>query len=136
MKTHKFAIALVLAGCGLWAQTGERAQSETAYQVSGPEMYRTYCAVCHGTDGKGAGPAAKSFRVKPTDLTTLTKKHGGKFPGAEIAKELKSVYQAPHGSHDMPIWGAFFEQLSPKDDAVATLRITNLVNYIESIQAK
>jgi mono/diheme cytochrome c family protein len=26
--------------------------------ASGQEMYKTYCAVCHGTDAKGNGPAA------------------------------------------------------------------------------
>jgi hypothetical protein len=92
--------------------------------------------VCHGIDAKGRGPAASAFRIRPTDLTALAKKNGGKFPGAEIAKELKSVDQAPHGSHDMPIWGAFFSELSPKSEAVAALRITNLVKYIESLQVK
>ena len=25
--------------------------------VQGPDIYRAYCASCHGVDGKGAGPA-------------------------------------------------------------------------------
>ena len=99
-------------------------------------MFREYCAVCHGIDGKGTGPAASAFRIRPADLTVLAKKNGGKFPGAEITKELKSAYQAPHGSYEMPIWGAFFSELSPKSQAVAALRVTNLVKYIESLQVK
>ena len=32
--------------------------------ASGPEMYTTYCAVCHGIDGKGRGPAADALRCR------------------------------------------------------------------------
>ena len=29
--------------------------------ASGKEMYTEYCAACHGTDGKGTGPAASAM---------------------------------------------------------------------------
>jgi mono/diheme cytochrome c family protein len=99
-------------------------------------MFANYCASCHGTDGKGGGPVASSLRKKPADLTILAKKNGGKYPDAEVAKELKSIYQAPHGSTEMPVWGPFFVDLSPRGEAIGTLRITNIVKYIESIQVK
>ena len=41
--------------------------------ASGPEMYTSYCAVCHGLDGKGNGPAAEALKVPPPDLTALAK---------------------------------------------------------------
>jgi len=44
------------------------------------------------------------------------------------------VYEAPHGSQEMPIWGPFFSELSPKSEALGTLRITNIVKYIQSLQ--
>jgi mono/diheme cytochrome c family protein len=112
------------------------AQGTIPSPVSGKEMFLAYCAVCHGADGKGHGPAASALKRRPTDLTMLTKKNRGKFPGAEITKELKSVDQAPHGSQEMPIWGTFFSDLSPKSEAIGTLRITNVVTYIRSLQAK
>ena len=39
--------------------------------ASGSEMYQSYCAVCHGVDGKGNGPAAQALKTQPTDLTML-----------------------------------------------------------------
>ena len=29
----------------------------------GPALFGAYCAVCHGKDGKGAGPMAKSLKT-------------------------------------------------------------------------
>jgi mono/diheme cytochrome c family protein len=107
-----------------------------AQDSNGRQMFVSYCASCHGVDGKGSGPVASSLRKRPTDLTTLAKKNGGKFPGAEVTRELKSIYQAPHGSMEMPVWGPFFTELSPRGEAIGTLRITNIVNYIESLQLK
>jgi len=112
------------------------AQDATPSPASGKDMYRVYCAPCHGAEANGKGPAASAFKRQPTDLTLLAKKNGGKFPGAVVAKELKSVYQAPHGSKEMPVWGPFFSDVSPKSDALGTLRITNIVTYIESLQVK
>lgn len=48
--------------------------------ASGPEMYKAYCAVCHGMTGKGNGPAAEALKVPPSDLTTLAKKKWRKVP--------------------------------------------------------
>jgi hypothetical protein len=36
--------------------------------ASGKEMYSQYCAPCHGSDGKGAGPAASSMKTMPTEF--------------------------------------------------------------------
>jgi len=38
---------------------------------SGEQMFNTYCAVCHGKDGKGDGPAASEFKIPPANLTLL-----------------------------------------------------------------
>ena len=115
---------------------GVLAAQDMGRSTSGKEMYRAYCAACHGLEGKGDGPVAPLLRKPPTDLTLLARKNSGRFPGAEIAKELKSVYQAPHGSQDMPIWGPFFTELSPSNEALGTLRITSIVTYIQSLQIK
>jgi len=37
---------------------------------AGQAYYRSYCAFCHGADGRGAGPVGRSYVPVPTDLTT------------------------------------------------------------------
>lgn len=86
--------------------------------------------------GKETALPLRPSTAQLADLTTLAKKHGGKFPAAEVVTELKSVYQAPHGSQEMPIWGESFSEVSPKGEAIGTLRITNIVKYIAQGEVK
>lgn len=104
--------------------------------ASGSEMFNSYCAPCHGKDGKGNGPAATALKNPPANLTQLAKKNGGKFPNDHVANILRSGVAGAHGSTDMPVWGPLFSQVSGRDDAVVQMRISNLVHYIESIQEK
>jgi mono/diheme cytochrome c family protein len=107
----------------------------TADAPSGAELYARHCAVCHGSDLKGSGPAPYPFRAPP-DLTTLALRHGGKFPDAYVAKVLRSgVVMPAHGPAEMPVWGDEFT-IHRLDAAEVALRITRLTNYIESQQAK
>jgi len=40
--------------------------------ASGKEMYTNYCAVCHGPEGKGNGPAAAALKTPPTSIGRQT----------------------------------------------------------------
>ncbi|HYL11867.1 MAG TPA: cytochrome c [Terriglobales bacterium] len=105
--------------------------------ASGEEMYNTYCAVCHGKDGKGGGPAADALKVPPTDLTTLAKKNGGKYPSDHVSAAIQGDLNLPaHGSKEMPIWGNLFWHMSGGHQSEVQLRVANLNKYIESLQAK
>ena len=128
----KFLIAVSFCCALAYAQDSQSNPSPT----SGKDMFVSYCAAYHGVGGKGDGPAAPAFRNRPTDLTLLARKNHGKFPGAAVAHELSNVYDAPHGSKEMPVWGSIFSELSPKSDTMSALRIANIVNYIETLQAK
>ena len=104
---------------------------------SGAEMYRTYCAVCHGMDLKGKGPASPALKVQATDLTALAKNNGGKFPELKVYNSIRGeVGVAAHGSKDMPVWGDVFRDLGRGDSAETNLRLRNLTKHIESLQAK
>jgi len=47
------------------------ADPPAAYE--GRRLYVSYCQLCHGTDGKGDGPLAKSMKISPADLTTTVR---------------------------------------------------------------
>jgi mono/diheme cytochrome c family protein len=108
--------------------------------TSGQEMYKSYCAACHGKTGKGDGPAASALKQPPPDLTALASNNNGKFPGDRVAHVLGFGVGVPaHGTKDMPIWGPLLGSLqgsSTTADALVQLRIANLTKYIESLQSK
>ncbi|HEY4380888.1 MAG TPA: cytochrome c [Acidobacteriaceae bacterium] len=106
--------------------------------ASGEQMYKTYCAVCHGDKATGAGPAAPAMRIPPTDLTQLSQKNGGVFPADHVTTVLKfGVNNAAHGSSQMPVWGDLLGTLhstGPETGTVVHQRIANLTNYLKQIQ--
>jgi mono/diheme cytochrome c family protein len=57
------AVLLLAAGLGLssgvaWAQS------------QGQQIFNDKCAMCHGQDGKGNGPASSAFSPSPADFTS------------------------------------------------------------------
>ena len=105
--------------------------------TSATEMYTAYCAVCHGVDGRGNGPAAEALKVRPPDLTALAKKNGGKYPSDHVTTAIRGDLRlAAHGSKEMPVWGDLFWGMSQGHSSEVQLRVTNLNKYIESLQAK
>ena len=123
-----------LASAALCAQDGSqpvihRTPAERTSVSSGKEMYRAYCAACHGTDGKGDGPASSALRSRPSDLTDLSKRNDGKFPELRVFGAINGDLRVTaHGSKDM--------RMGEADVATVRLRIRNLTKYIESLQVK
>ncbi|MBZ5702459.1 MAG: c-type cytochrome [Acidobacteriia bacterium] len=108
---------------------------------SGEEMYKEYCAVCHGKQGKGDGPAASELKAPPPDLTMLTRDHEGKYPAERVAAVLRFGTEKPapaHGTLEMPIWGRLLatSPVHGTNAAMVQLRIRNLTEYIETLQVK
>ncbi|MBZ5687104.1 MAG: c-type cytochrome [Acidobacteriia bacterium] len=146
MKFISAAVALAMLLTLAIAQQAAPAQNAPAVKHvpitnappnSGKEMFNSYCAVCHGKDGKGSGPAASAMKTPPTDLTLLAKNSGGKYPASHVAAVIRGqAVTASHGSQDMPIWGPLFSSISQGHEAQVQQRITNLVGYIETLQAK
>jgi mono/diheme cytochrome c family protein len=104
--------------------------------VEGKDLYRDYCAVCHGPEGKGNGPAAVALKTPPPDLTTIAKRHG-KFSAREVQDQITGTERmaSAHGTREMPMWGPVFRGAHSNPD-VATLAVANLVKFVESIQVK
>jgi mono/diheme cytochrome c family protein len=103
--------------------------------VAGIDSYARYCAPCHGAEGQGNGPVAAALKTRPSDLTGLSRRHGGAFPRAQVAAYIAGAGRpvAAHGSTEMPVWGPIFRAFEP--DARAQTRLDNLVAYLESLQA-
>ena len=110
-------------------------QFPRAYVPSGRQMFKEYCAACHGADGKGRGPIFPFFRALPSDLTTLAKRHGGTFPEAYVTTVLLfGPGSRAHGTIDMPVWGPIFREMDNYNEAAVRQRIRNLCQYLKSIQ--
>ena len=106
------------------------------YSVSGSYAYRTYCASCHGTDGRGEGPLAESLRFHPPDLTLIAKRNGGEYPAEQVHRIVNGRKPLPgHGGPDMPIWGDAFKNAETGfDDAKVQERIRSIVDYLRTLQ--
>ena len=105
--------------------------------TNGKQMYTSYCAPCHGIDGKGRGPAAAALKTQPTDLTGLLRNNHGKFPDTHVFAVLQFGAEMPaHGSAAMPVWGPILGNMEQSNLQDRQLRISNLTRYLESIQAR
>lgn len=100
--------------------------------TSGAQMYKDYCAACHGPQGKGNGPASEFLKSPLSDLTTLAQRNHGKYPDAHVQAILRFGTKGhAHGTADMPIWGDLFRSsFHHAPDA----RIYSLTSYLASIQ--
>jgi len=105
--------------------------------VSGKQMYTSYCAPCHGVDGRGHGPVAPALKSEPADLSALARNNNGKFPDSHVVSVLENGSTLPaHGTAQMPVWGPILGKMSTTNPQDKLLRISNLSRYLETLQVK
>ncbi len=80
---------------------------------NGKELYLSYCAPCHGNNGKGNGAKAKDLEPKPADLTKVTNEN----------VDYHIYLQISLGRDGMPIWK---RELSENDR-------WDIVNYLNTL---
>ena len=132
-----FIVVAVLAGAQEQQKVIKHVPVKPTSPASGQEMYTAYCAVCHGTNAKGGGPAAEALKVPPPDLTLLAKKESGKYPSMRVSAIIRGEAALPaHGSREMPVWGSLFWHMSQGHEGEVQQRVANLNEYIESLQVK
>lgn len=136
IKRSVLLMAIIIAAVTVGrAQQPPAKTAKAPAQPTGKEMFKTYCASCHGDDAKGNGPVAPALKQPPPDLTQLAKQNKGEFPTDDVTNVLLHGVNVPaHGTSQMPVWGPVFIELN--DRGVQRLRITSLVQYLKSIQAK
>ncbi len=61
-----------------------QAHEQLIFSVKGPDLFRAYCASCHGSEGRGDGPMAPILKTQPSDLTTISRRNHGIFPAKTL----------------------------------------------------
>ena len=134
----------VLLASLLWAYFAPAQAGEEAIEEIGKQEFIRSCAACHGESGRGDGLVAELLLVKPPALTSIRKRHGGKFAASWLYRIIDGRNDMrPHGSKEMPIWGDRYRAdalrrlplpLNVSADAVVHGRILSLVFYLDLIQ--
>ena len=85
----------------------------------GSHLYRAYCLVCHGKNGKGQGPLARKLNLRPADLSS------GKYQSenVEVLAEVIGRYRKAADSR-MPNWGLVLPQADVRNVAAYVKRLT------------
>ena len=131
-------IVAILSG-GLLAASAALAGDERDVMGAGENLYRTYCASCHGVDGRGKGPVAPSLATQPADLTLLARKFGRPLPVEVIAEFIDGREDVgAHGPREMPVWGEiFFQDLqlgSSTAEKAKRTTVLMIIRFLDSLQ--
>ncbi|HXB66926.1 MAG TPA: c-type cytochrome [Candidatus Acidoferrales bacterium] len=131
------SVSILVTGATAGAQAKiKEVPAQMTGSLDSQELYVHYCAVCHGADAKGAGPAASALKKQPGDLTLLSRRNGGKFPALAVQMTIKGANGiVAHGTREMPMWGSIFSDMG-RDQTMGDMRVMALLKYIEQIQAK
>jgi mono/diheme cytochrome c family protein len=109
-------------------------------EPTGAEDFATFCAACHGASGRGDGPAAAGLDRTPADLTGLSARNGGVFPGTRVMAKIWGYAGGPGAPTPMPEFGPLLQgELVPYDggDGIATptpVRLVQIAEYLRVLQ--
>lgn len=117
-------------------RAGTLPRSAQSRPVSGAQLFRTYCASCHGDTARGTGPLSIELTRPVPDLTTFSSRNGGIFPGERLRQIIEGRGPAAHGDRTMPVWGSVFSRQAHGTDDAAAVFIDALVAYLQSIQQR
>jgi len=138
-------LLLVLAAATLAATMACAGQAQSTIVLpvgktaptNGRQMYTSYCAPCHGMDGRGHGTLAAALTVQPSDLTLLSRNHRGRFPDNHVVSILQFGIEKPaHSAMQMPAWGPILAKMNQSNRQDRLLRVCNLSRYLDAIQVR
>jgi mono/diheme cytochrome c family protein len=103
----------------------------------GQKYFVRYCASCHGVDGTGDGPVAKSLAKPPANLRLLSDRFGSPLPAAKLAELIdgRDAVRA-HGTSEMPVWGErlYATGAGERGEMGVSEIIGKIVAYLDTIQ--
>lgn len=107
--------------------------------MSGEQLYRRFCASCHGVEGRGDGPVAASLRVEVPDLTRTARSALTQTQARErIARIIDGRHIiGAHGTRLMPVWGEDLTRLeigNPDAERSTQVIIERLAGYVHGMQ--
>ncbi len=130
----------IISGLAMVMTVGACVEAEMPVAADGKGLFMENCAACHGANGKGDGPMARSMTKPPKDLTLIQARHGDKFPESIVLSTIDGYARSDLSGPGMPEFGALLEgDLIPYDsgDGIETptpRKLLALLEYIESIQ--
>jgi mono/diheme cytochrome c family protein len=129
-------VSIFLAACCMsWVNL---AWSADYAAMSGEDLYKRFCASCHGVEGRGDGPVAASLRVEVPDLTQTAGRAHGADPRDRVIRIIDGRYiLGAHGTRIMPVWGEDLARLeigNPDAERVSQTIIARLADYVGSLQ--
>ena len=134
MKTKVLGLIFTLGAALSIAQPALSADQDVS---DGHRYFVRYCASCHGTDGLGDGPVAKSLATPPPNLRKLGDKYGMPLPSHRIAELIDGRDTAKaHRTRDMPVWGERLYELGQGDMGETGIGdvIAKIIAYLNAIQ--
>jgi cytochrome c oxidase cbb3-type subunit III len=119
VQTLTFSAVFMMAAALPGAQRALAGEADTG-MASARDNYQTFCAKCHGENGKGNGAAAATLNPKPRDYTDC--KSMENRSDSELFKVVSEGGASIGMSADMQAWGG---TLSDEE-------IHGLVTYVRS----
>ena len=110
-------VLILILGIAYLIPSQSLAQADPA---KGAEVYKSYCATCHGDTGKGDGIAAAALDPKPRDLSNAEYVSG--LTDEHIKKVVTEGGTSVGMSAAMPAWGGII----PEDD------INNIIAHVRT----
>lgn len=125
----------ILTVCCIWTNA---AWSADYVAMSGQDLFRRFCASCHGVEGRGDGPVAASLRAEVPDLTQTARRLQGADGRDRLIRIIDGRYIiGAHGTRLMPVWGedlALLEIGNPEAERASQIIIARLADYVTSLQ--
>lgn len=116
-RRSKIALpCFLVAACLIWAPSSFADETLGGDAIAGQALFENMCQECHGASGKGDGPGAADFYLKPRDFAVATFKFDTdadwqRGTDVDLANVIKNGADVFGGSALMPAWDLEEEEI-------------------------